>query len=138
MPTTRAVIVSDLCKPPYCGEIQCERHALVADEPLDRGGLDTGPSPFAYLLASLGACTAIALRRHCERRSWPIERVMVTLRLVGAPRSMQIIRVVHILGDLTDAQRMRLAAACERTPVTLALNRSIRIRTQLFVQRLAL
>ena len=138
MPTTRAVIVSDHCRPPYYGEIQCERHALVADEPLDRGGLDAGPSPFAYLLASLGACTAIALRRHCERRSWPIERVMVTLQMVGAPRSMQVVRVVHVLGDLTDAQRMRLAAVCERTPVTLALNGGIRIRTQLIVQRLAL
>lgn len=138
MQPTRVVVVSDNCRPPYYAEIQCGRHALVADEPVDRGGLDAGPSPFALLVASLGACTAIAVRGYCERRSWPVERLMVTLQLLGAPRSMHIARVIHILGGLTDAQRLRLAAVCERTPVTLALGRGIRIKTQLFVQPLAL
>jgi putative redox protein len=136
MQPARVIIVSDNCRPPYYEEIQCGRHALVADEPVDRGGLDAGPSPFAYLLSSLGACTAIALRRYCERRSWPIERLMVTLQLLGAPRSTHIVRVIHILGALTDKQRVRLAAVCERTPVTLALKCGIQIKTQLFVQPL--
>jgi hypothetical protein len=35
-------------------------------------------------------------------------------------------------------QRLRLAGVCERTPVTLALKRGIKIRTQLFVPPLAL
>ncbi|MCJ0764218.1 OsmC family protein [Variovorax terrae] len=135
---TRVVIVSDSSRPPYYQEIQCGRHALVADEPVDRGGLDAGPSPFALLLSSLGACTAIALRRHCERRAWPLERLMVTLELRGAPRSAHIAREIHILGALTDAQCARLAAVCERTPVTLALKGGIRIKTQLLVRPLAL
>jgi len=137
MQPTRVVIVSDSSRPPYYEEIQCGRHTLVADEPVDRGGLDAGPSPFALLLSSLGACTAIALRMYCERRSWPIERLMVTLQLLGSPRCTQIVRVIHILGSLTDAQRLRLAAVCERTPVTQVVKGSIRIKTQLFVQRLA-
>lgn len=138
MQPTRVVIVSDNYRPPYYEEIQCGRHAMIADEPVDRGGLDAGPSPFAYLLSSLGSCTAIALRTYCERRSWPIERLMVSVQLLGAPRSMHIVRVIHILGALTDPQRVRLAAMCERTPVTLALKRGLRIKTQLLVQPLAL
>jgi len=138
MQAASVVIVSDNCRPPYYEEIQCGRHALVADEPLDRGGLDAGPSPLDYLLSSLGACTAIALRTHCERRSWPLERLLVTVQLLGAPRSMHVVRVIHILGVLTDTQCARLAALCERTPVTLALKCGIKIKTQLVVQPLAL
>ena len=137
MQPARVVVVSDNCRPPYYEEIRCGRHALVADEPVGRGGLDAGPSPLAYLLSSLGACTAIALRMYCERRSWPIERLLVTVQLLGAPRSPHIVRVIHILGTLTDTQRARLAALCERTPVTLALKRGIKIETQLLVQPLA-
>jgi len=136
MQTTRVVIVSDGSRPPYYQEILCGRHSLIADKPLDHGGLDAGPSPFALLLSSLGACTAIALRMHCERRSWPIARLMVTLQLPGSARCTQVVQLIHILGSLTDAQRLRLVAVCERTPVTQLLKGRITIGTQILVQRL--
>jgi len=62
---------------------------------------------------------------------------MITLQLLGSPRCRQVVRVIHILGSLTDAQGLRLAAVCERTPVTQVLKGGVRIKTQLFVQRLA-
>jgi hypothetical protein len=61
---------------------------------------------------------------------------MITLHLVGARRSTHVVRVIRILGALTGMQRVRLAAVCERTPVTLALQRGIRIKTQVVVTRL--
>jgi putative redox protein len=138
MQSTRVVAVGDHWKAPYHVEIQCGRHALVADESLGRGGLDSGPSPFGYLLSSLGACTAMSLRTYSERKSWPIHRLLVTVQLIGAARPPVIVRVVQILGDVSETQRVRLAAVCERTPVTLALKGATRIRTQLFVQPLVL
>ena len=36
-------------------EILLGRHRLVADEPVDGGGADTGPTPYDLLLAALGA-----------------------------------------------------------------------------------
>ena len=36
-------------------EILVGRHRLVADEPVDGGGADAGPTPYDYLLAALGA-----------------------------------------------------------------------------------
>jgi putative redox protein len=36
-------------------EIVVDRHQLVADEPVDGGGADAGPTPYDYLLAALGA-----------------------------------------------------------------------------------
>ena len=35
------------------------RHTLAADEPVAFGGADTGPDPYEYLAAGLGACTSM-------------------------------------------------------------------------------
>jgi putative redox protein len=128
------VLVSDCARPPYYQQIECGRHALVADEPLRRGGLDAGPAPFALLLASLGACTAIAIRKYCETRSWPLDRLMVTLDCAGSSRPREIHRTIHVLGALSQAQAFRLEAVCDRTPMTRLLQEGIAIRTALSVQ----
>jgi uncharacterized OsmC-like protein len=36
-------------------EIVVGRHRLTADEPVEAGGTDGGPSPYDYLLVALGA-----------------------------------------------------------------------------------
>jgi putative redox protein len=36
-------------------EIRVGTHALLADEPADKGGTDAGPTPTELLLAALGA-----------------------------------------------------------------------------------
>jgi uncharacterized OsmC-like protein len=39
----------------FAQEIVVGRHRLMADEPTDQGGTDTGPSPYDYLLVALGS-----------------------------------------------------------------------------------
>ena len=36
-------------------EILVGKHRLTADEPVESGGTDTGPTPYDFLLAALGA-----------------------------------------------------------------------------------
>src|SRR5947209_1619061 len=114
--------------------MRCGRHVLTADQPSHRGGLDAGPSPLAYVLSALGACTSVTVRMYCDKRGWTIHTVLVELELRGKPGSWQVHRAVQILGDLTCAQRERLEEICERTPVTLAVTDGIKVRTTISVQ----
>src|SRR5262249_10876285 len=60
-------------------EVRIGRHRLIADEPVKDGGLDSGPGPYDYLLAGLGACTSMTLRLYAEHKKLPLEKVTVRL-----------------------------------------------------------
>src|SRR5271169_2981772 len=72
---------------PYGVRINTGGHALRGDEPVGRGGADTGPAPFGLLLSGLGACTAITLRMYAEHQSWPLAGVDVELTYVVKDRN---------------------------------------------------
>jgi putative redox protein len=126
---TRAVVVGDTQGPAYRQDIRVDGHALVADEPLLLGGADAGPTPSGYLLAALGSCTSITLRIYAEKKGWSIGTVTVTLDLLPKTDRMQIRRAVALSGPLSEAQRLRLAEVCERTPVTLVVKNGVRVDT---------
>ena len=60
-------------------EIRAGRHVLRSDEPVASGGTDTGPDPYALLLAALGSCTSMTLRLYARKKGWPLERISVAL-----------------------------------------------------------
>ena len=117
------------------------RRAPRAD--LIGGHRDTGPAPYGFLLAGLGACTAMTLRMYAERKQWPLHAVQVRLRhrKVHAQdcadcetregRVDQIERELHVEGPLSDQQRQRLVEIADRCPVHRTLESEIKIRTVL-------
>ncbi len=48
-------------------EIRIRQHVLVADQPLDSGGTDAGPTPTEMFVASLAACAEFYVQRFLRR-----------------------------------------------------------------------
>jgi uncharacterized OsmC-like protein/pimeloyl-ACP methyl ester carboxylesterase len=117
-------------------------HHLLADEPVAAGGEDTGPGPYDFLLAGLGACTSMTMRLYADRKALPLERVTVTLRHskihaedcaeceTKAGMLDQIDRVIAMEGALDAEARKRLMEIADKCPVHRTLTSEIRIVTQ--------
>lgn len=119
-------------KDSYTTRIEVSGHALTGDEPARNGGQNAGPAPYDYLLAGLGACTAITLRMYADRKQWPVDGVAVDLHLThGDDGAMLIRRTLAISGAVDAAQKARLAEIAEKTPVTLTLKAGLQIDTTL-------
>ncbi len=114
----------------YAVDIRTGSHSLTGDEGVSAGGGDTGPAPFAFVLAGLGACTAITLRMYAEHNAWPLTGLAVDLEYYRDDDKFRVERVLHIEGDLSAEQRARIADIAERTPVTLALKAGATINTK--------
>jgi putative redox protein len=124
-------VTAAIGKTPYRVDCTVGRHLLIADEGVGQGGRDEGPAPYALLLTSLGACTAITLKVHAEANNWPLETLEVDLQFVERAGEVRIKRILSMAGALSSEQRNALLAAAERTPVTLVLRHGIRIHTEL-------
>jgi putative redox protein len=68
------VVVTEDGSGGYTQHIVAGRHRLVSDEP-PPVGRDEGPTPYDLVLAGLGACTSMTLRKYADRKGWPLERV---------------------------------------------------------------
>ena len=56
-------------------ELSNGRHAWKSDEPLEKDGEDSGPSPYELLLGSLASCTLITLQLYARHKDINLGRV---------------------------------------------------------------
>lgn len=141
-PRPREVVVEGSAKG-FAQMITVGKHLLAGDEPLEVGGTDTGPGPYALLLAALGTCTSMTVAMYARRKQWPLERVRVRLRhsriyaadcencetTVGMLDRIE--RDVEFVGSLDEAQRARLVEIANKCPVHQTLTSEIDIQTRL-------
>ena len=135
------VVVRETGHGKFQQEIISGRHHLIADEPVNVGGLDSGPGPYELLLAALGACTAMTLRLYADRKKLPLTRTLVRLRhsRIYAKDCAEcetkegmidrIDRAITLEGDLDAEQRARLMEIADKCPVHRTLQSQIDIRT---------
>lgn len=140
--TPRRVIVQETRLGKFQQNVIVGPHKLLADEPVSVGGQDSGPGPYDFVLAGLGACTAMTMRLYADRKSLPLDRVTVTLKHgkihagdceeCETREGMldQIEREISIEGALDEEQRKRLMEIADKCPVHRTLHSEIRIVTR--------
>ncbi len=134
----RSVIVQESGDGPYSEVVTVGPHLSRADEDEAFGGGDAGPSPYEYVMAGLGACTAMTLRMYATRRGWPLAQVTVTVShkvVVSAgqegPKD-RFERVIRVEGDaLTEEQRSHLLEIADKCPVSQTLQRASQVISSL-------
>ncbi|WP_422020903.1 alpha/beta fold hydrolase [Pyruvatibacter mobilis] len=131
----------------FQNQVIAGEHLLLADEPVSVGGMDTGPTPYQYLNAALGTCTAMTLRMYADHRKLPLDRVVVRVghdrihvddcaecaEHEGNTKGMVDLleRDIELEGDLDDEARSRLMEIADKCPVHRTLENKIVVRTSL-------
>jgi putative redox protein len=119
---------------------------ILADEPAEVGGLDSGPTPYELLSAALAACTSMTMRLYAIRKQWTLPgfAVEVVHSFVpgpsaagvpgappqgGPPRDRFTRRIAF--DEPLDAEReARLLEIADRCPVHRTLMRGFEIVTE--------
>jgi putative redox protein len=89
------MVTAIISKEHYRTELIASGKTVIADEPEDLGGTDTGPAPGEFLLMSLASCTAITIRMYADRKQIPLETARVEVSM-----------------EKNDFKKLRLSANC--------------------------
>jgi putative redox protein len=129
----------------YAQKVSVGDHVLLADEPADFGGSDTGPNPQEYLMAALGACASITTQMYAKRKQWNLQSVHIDVaydQLLAADNTAsgaaigmagQFEMEISLVGDLSEEQRNRLFEVANRCPIHRILTSSATIQSRLVV-----
>jgi len=133
-----AVLARETGEGKFQVRIDTGEHSFLMDEPVEFGGLSSGPSPFDMLGAALSACTLMTMKLYAERKGWAVSdlSVRVTHRKTSPEARDQFERAIHF-GEVTDEQRAKLLSIAARCPVHLLLERGSDVSTSVAGAELA-
>ncbi len=125
------VIIQSLPDYTHAQLLTADGKSLVADEPVDDGGDDLGPTPYQLLSWALGTCTAMTIQLYARRKKYPLLEVAVEVdhgkihasdcKECAHNEGDELIEVMHrkivVRGPLTDEQRDDLLRVAKKCPV---------------------
>ena len=117
----------------YQVEARVGNSTFLIDEPVEAGGLGSGPNPYNLLSAALGACKIMTIRLYANRKNWPLKHAEVAVRHHRSDLNARDVFEVEVKleGDLDESQRAKLMEIGERCPVSVTLTRGAEIRSEL-------
>jgi putative redox protein len=124
--------------------VRAGSHRLFADEPATMGGLDSGPTPYDFLSAALGACTSMTLRLYANRKNIPLGRITVDVahdKVHAADcaecaadtspdaKIDRFTRTITVDAELTEELRAKIVEIADKCPVHRTLESSSVVST---------
>ncbi|MEI7982105.1 MAG: OsmC family protein [Bacteroidota bacterium] len=101
---------------------------VKTDQPLQSGGEETAPSPFALFLASLGTCAGIYARGFCDQRGINTEGMWLSMDHEYDPVQKLIAKFmikIHVPADFPEQYESALIKTASLCKVKRHLNPSI-------------
>lgn len=94
-------------------------HSITVDEPTEKGGTGSGPTPQELLAASLVSCTAITMQLYAERKGWDLADLEVSAEFQPAERgALTTFEMVLTFPDnLDDDQVDKLRTIATKCPI---------------------
>jgi len=86
-------------------------HAVIGDQPVDKGGTDLGFTPTELLLSALGSCMAFNLLAYAQLKNFKMQGLQIEVEdevSKGPERVSKIGAKIIIAGDLTEEELTRL------------------------------
>ncbi|MDO6807857.1 bifunctional alpha/beta hydrolase/OsmC family protein [Zobellia galactanivorans] len=127
----------------FSTQMKVGNHFLTADEPVDVGGNDFGPSPYELVSAGLSACTAMTIQMYAKRKAWVIDNIEVhtshNRSHVADCKDCEsdgskidtFEREIKLTGPLDEKQKKRILQIADKCPVHKTLHSQIQVITKL-------
>ncbi|MBU3027212.1 bifunctional alpha/beta hydrolase/OsmC family protein [Zobellia galactanivorans] len=127
----------------FSTQMKVGNHFLTADEPVDVGGNDFGPSPYELVSAGLSACTAMTIQMYAKRKAWIIDNIEVhtshNRSHVADCKDCEsdgskidtFEREIKLTGPLDEKQKKRILQIADKCPVHKTLHSQIQVITKL-------
>ena len=131
--STKTKIQAGIGHEHFVTRVSMRGHLLVADEPVDNGGKDSGPTPTELVLSGLAACTTSTLRMYADKKGWEVERIDVEIGIriekTQEGQNSHIESIIEISGNLDQDQKKRLMEIAGKCPIHRMLTNPIEITT---------
>ena len=112
-------VTRDLSQP--MGQVVHVRdHQFGIDGSIAEGGTDSGPSAHDLYDAALASCKALTLVWYAKRKNIPLQDVKVDVACDDSGERQGVYKlatILHLGGDLTEAQRQELLTVAGKCPV---------------------
>jgi putative redox protein len=96
------------------------RFTVSTDQPVQAGGEDSAPTPFATFLASLATCAGIYVLGFCRQRDIPTNDIRLVQRTVSDPATRLVARIaleIQLPEGFPEKYRAPLIRAAEQCTV---------------------
>ncbi len=115
-------VTRDLSQPdhPMRHTLQVRAHHIVVDGGVEEGGNDDGPGAHDLYDAALSACKALTVVWYARRKGIPLADVRIETERDASEERHGVYKlhtVLHLSGDLSEAQRQELLTVAGKCPV---------------------